>query len=385
MLKRFGLVLMAGCSLSIMNGTYAEVNLNGFATIAGGRTLSDDDALNGYDDKFSFDSGSLVGLQAQSDLGDGLSATAQIIARGEDQWEAKFEWAFVGYRFNENIKLLVGRQRIPYYNFSDYLDVGYAYHWIRPPEEVYSLPFDSLDGIGALVTNSLGSVESTFHFLYGRTRDELTIGGAPARIDSSDQMSLAWSLTRDWFTLRLGYSQSDLMIDSQTIETIAASWVQAGFPQFSDPISITDDDNTWQFIEAGFTIDKDNLLVVVEYTETDLEGTPLTDKKEAYYGSLGYRVGTVMPHITFGYTENTPGNTSFLDVVPDGVSDGLDALKAGTRALFNGSKSENEYITVGTRWDFHPAAALKVEYTAFDDKLEDSTDSLVRFAISTVF
>lgn len=385
MMNKYGRLAVACLAGSYSVITHADINLNGFATLAGGMTMSDDQSLHGYDDIPSFEQNSLLGLQVDSDLGEGLTATAQIIARGSESWEPKFEWAYVGYQANDHLKFLFGRQRIPYYQYSDYLDVSFAYHWITPPEGVYNLPFDSTNGVGAIITNELGPFDSTLHLLYGRNQEDLQVSGESVAADFQHQASVAWSLNWNWLTLRLGYSQSDLQIDVPAIENLAAAWGLAGFPEFTPRISAADDDNSGSFTDVGITIDRDNLLIIAEYTDLSVDGTALVNTGEAYFASFGYRFGNIMPHITYGAGEDTPGDYTYLDMVPDGLDPGLDALKAGTVALYEGSRGENEYYIFGVRWDFHSSAAFKVEYKSEKDKLMDETNNLLRFAIATVF
>ena len=68
----------------------AEVNINGFASIKAGKAGSGD-SLYGYTDEIDFKNESLFALQVQSDLGDKLSVTAQIMARGRNDFDAEFE------------------------------------------------------------------------------------------------------------------------------------------------------------------------------------------------------------------------------------------------------------------------------------------------------
>ena len=69
------------CSALLSGAALAEIEFNGFATLAGGTTSDDSDLLHGYDGDFSFSPDSLFGLQANADLGDGLSVVGQLIAR----------------------------------------------------------------------------------------------------------------------------------------------------------------------------------------------------------------------------------------------------------------------------------------------------------------
>jgi len=109
-------------SAILAGNSQAEITFNGFASIVGGVTTSSDEQLYGYDDSFNFAPDSLLALQASSDLGDDLSVTAQILARGEDDWDPDFEWAYVAYDASDNLRILAGRQRVPFYiHFSLYI------------------------------------------------------------------------------------------------------------------------------------------------------------------------------------------------------------------------------------------------------------------------
>ncbi|MCP3865251.1 MAG: porin, partial [Aestuariibacter sp.] len=89
----------------------AEVNLSGFASIVGGTSTDSDAFVRGYEDSIDFKEHSFFALQAYSDLGDGLSATAQIRSRGRDDWEPEFTWAFLSYEISPSWRIQAGRQR----------------------------------------------------------------------------------------------------------------------------------------------------------------------------------------------------------------------------------------------------------------------------------
>lgn len=69
-------------SILISGASQAEVVLNGFANIVAGMTSSSDEELYDFDDSLDFETGSLLAIQASSDLGNGLGVTAQIMSRG---------------------------------------------------------------------------------------------------------------------------------------------------------------------------------------------------------------------------------------------------------------------------------------------------------------
>jgi hypothetical protein len=164
-------------SALLASNVYAEINLNGFASIVGGVTTGSEETLYGYDDNLDFNQSSLFGLQASSDLGEDFSVTAQILARGVDDWSPKFEWAYVAYDATEKVRILAGRQRAPFYMFSDFLDVSYAYSWIDPPKGVYNIPFDTFDGLGVIYNENIGEFDSSLHVVLGGNTTPFNVGG----------------------------------------------------------------------------------------------------------------------------------------------------------------------------------------------------------------
>jgi hypothetical protein len=364
------------CSALVVSSAQAEIVFNGFANIVGGQTTSSDEKLYGYDDSFDFKNGSLFALQASSDLGNGLGVTAQIMSRGSEDWDPDFEWAYVSYDATEELRFLVGRQRVPFYMYSDFLDVSYAYPWITPPEGVYSVPFDSFDGLGAIYSTSLGEFDTSVQFIYGGYDGE--VEGTAGEFD--DLMGLSLTLNRDWLTLRVGYIQTNMNIavDSGGLDS---AWNGAGFPDVASNFVVEDD--TGDFIELGFQIDYENILLVGEYTSLTLENTPIADE-DSYYVMAGYRFDNILVHVTYGVDENS--KDSFTTGVPSSVDPALDGLVAVTDGYTNSFTDETAYYTFGLRWDFHDSAALKFEYTAYSDDLNNNNDAgLFRTAIVTVF
>jgi len=119
--------LIAGLVAVPMSPAMAEIQWNGFLSVGAGMTFDDDEKLAGYDNDLSFAPDSILGLQASSELGENLLVTGQWVARG-DTSEVKAEWLYLSYQFNPNLRINVGRQRMPLFLYSDYMDVGYAYH-----------------------------------------------------------------------------------------------------------------------------------------------------------------------------------------------------------------------------------------------------------------
>ena len=357
----------------------AEITLNGFASIVGGATTSSDDILNGYDDSIDFSQDSLLALQASADLADGLTATVQMLARGENDWDADFEWAYIAYDASDNLRILAGRQRVPFYMYSDFLDVSYAYPWITPPKGVYSVVFDTFDGLGAIYYTSMGSFDTSIYVIYGGNNSDLEAFGEVIEPDFNDLAGIALTLNRDWLTLRAGYVQTEMNIDIQSSKPLIEGWQGAGFPDVAADIEISKD--TGSFLELGFQIDYENLLVIGEYTELNLDGSTLANE-DSFYVLAGYRFDNMLAHVTYGENDDSRGRIT--DGVP--VVAPLLPLLIPTNGLTDSQTEESNYITLGLRWDFHDSAALKFEYTSYSDDLDSNNDAgLFRTALVAVF
>ncbi len=372
---------LAIASLISTSVSAVDINWNGFASIVAGQTMSSDESLYGFDDSINFDNGSLIAIQASSDLGNGLGVTAQILAKGEDDWDPEFAWAYISYDFTDNLRMLVGRQRAPFYMYSDFLDVSYAYPWITPPEGVYSLPFDTFDGVGFIYNASLGSFDTTTHFTYGSNDNEAVIAGAVVDPTFDDIAALSFTATRDWFTFRVAYAVATSTIPVESIDALAAGWAQTPYASVGNLLKMEEDDG--DFLEVGFQIDYNDWLVVGEYTEIDT-GDTFLHENDSYYVMLGKRVNTVTYHVTYG-ADNNDG-ASLTAGIPVGVDPTLDFLIASTNGATQSQAEDTTFITLGARWDFHDSAALKFEYTDYSDDLDSSGDAgLLRMALVTVF
>jgi len=387
---------LAAVSLLLASSTFAaDIKFSGFANIVAGTTTSSDETYAGYDDELNFNQGSLFALQASSDLGNGLSVTAQLLSRGRDDWDPKFEWAFLGYEVNEDWKILAGRQRIPFFMYSDFVDVSYAYNWITPPRGVYSLPFDSFDGLGSIYTSQLGEFDSSLHVIFGRNQDEVEFDAGSATvisdIDVQNLIGGAWTLNREWLTLRAAYFQADLTLPVPDLTTLATGFSAFGSAEVGQNLIASEDKVT--FAELGFQIDYNEYFLIGEYTKLDLEDTGLADN-DSYYITAGMRVNDFTLHLTYGVDDDELDNV--INGLPSSIA-GAPGVATETAALYSGlyngaagyiasSQKDEEYITAGVRWDFHEAAALKFEVTSFrDDNIDANDATVLNIALVTVF
>jgi hypothetical protein len=375
------LISIALASALVSGSLHAEINLSGFASIVGGVTTSSSEQLYSYNDEFDFKQGSLVALQASSDLENGLGITVQLTAKGGDDWDPEFKWAYVSYDVSDDVRVLAGRQRVPFYMYSDFLDVSYAYSWIDPPKGVYDLLFDTFDGVGAIYTTNFGDVDASFHGVYGRNTDEVEALGELLKPEFNGLIGGAATFTYDWLTLRTAYFVADITMPFTFLEALGAGWKQAGFQDIANS-TLVDDDST-SFLEFGFQINIDEIIVIAEYTELTFDNAPFGDQ-ESFYIMAGYQFDKVLVHVTYGADEE--GISNYTSNVPFGLDPGLDALKSGTQSILASQNIDEDYITIGARYEFHDSAAVKVEYTDFSNNNNSASDAgLFRVALVTVF
>lgn len=134
-----------------------DLRINGFISVGASMMDSNDASIAGADNQGGFKQDTILGLQVSKQVNDSISVTGQLVSRGSDDYSTEAAWAFVTYAANDDLDLRMGRLRIPAFYYSDFLEVGYTYNPIRPAEEVYRLPFSSMDGVDLTQSFSSGN------------------------------------------------------------------------------------------------------------------------------------------------------------------------------------------------------------------------------------
>ena len=377
-----------------INVNAADIRWNGFASITGGISTSEAERadgselrLYGYeDDDYNFRPESKLALQASSNLGNGLSVTAQAIARGADDFNVEMEWAFVSYDFGDASRINLGKLRIPFYQYSDFLDVGYAYPWIRPPESVYDLFFSTMEGANLQLNGAMGSWDSGLQLVLGRTSNDLLIVGEESQADLRNLWGAAWAVNNDWLTLRAAYFQADTTLSNASVDGIEAGLAGAGFVNQSEAFAARDDKGS--FVGLGFKADNGNWLFAGEVTQIKVEDSYVADQDSGYL-TLGKTFNDLQFHVTYEQQEDkrTEGIT---DGIPFPTGTGLDLLVGGANLVANLAATKNTTVTVGMRYNFHPSASFKIDYSQrewdSDGTLDvDGSAGVLRFSIDSVF
>ena len=368
------LVTLCSCSALLSTPIKADIQFNGFASIVAGKDLDDDITFGvvEHDSDISFKQDTKFALQATADLDQGLSATAQIMARGQDDFDATFEWAYLSYELNDSNTLRAGKLRLPFYNYSDYLDVGYAFPWLRPPDAMYNLLFSTFEGVSWLNTTELGDWDVSSQVFFGNTSQEFFRRSNPTQgsVDwagiNSQFSNGDWSLYGSYVRI----SDADIPIVENIYGNLrsnsslnAAQQGQLNLftalenAQQLGNLSMNGDDGYFAALGAGFN--NGTLSLMAEYSEYDVEDSLLSTNK-GWYVHAGYSIGKFMPHITYMKRST--------DLDEGEINGNFDApLQQGATAVTRGQFVEYTGIVLGLRYDFHPRAALKIDFLSFDD------------------
>ena len=163
----------------------AEIKFSGYGSIIAGKTLGTvDDPLNPgqkrdeiltadfydvgqYTNDITFNAESIFALQAVMDLSADFKVTAQLVAKGVDDFEPEFDWYYLTYQASDNLTLMAGRRNIPMYYFSEFSEVGYAYPWMRPPSNLYWWQITQFNGFHAMYNFDWGDYSNTVTAFYG--------------------------------------------------------------------------------------------------------------------------------------------------------------------------------------------------------------------------
>ncbi|CBL44062.1 Hypothetical protein HDN1F_04790 [gamma proteobacterium HdN1] len=381
----------------------SDVAWNGFLNIVGGKfnhePIVDFESPHqrpsyaGYEKDFAFNPQTSAGLQATKPLDERFSITLQLYAEGDvDHYKADMKWLYLTWQPNYHTRIRIGKLSTPLYYFSDYINVGYAYHWVSPPEPTY--PFDStMTGINVIYQDTWRGFDWTSEFTVGSGDDYFPTLGA--RASSRNGYGLSFTLSHgEWFTLRaMGLrAKEDLTVDvldpdhlGPYVEKITRrTLVERGIPQelitslapayASSAMTRLQDDRLYEtgvpitYGNLALRLESQRLLFMAELvayrTDTFLYGNYVSG-----YVTGGIRFGNTLYHLTAVKGRNGSerevradiANNTPVDTSPDAVGD---VLASQIRVRIAGiAMRRPEALSLGLRHDVSENIALKFELT----------------------
>ena len=162
-------------STSGVQASSGDLNIYGFMSVGVGILDKDTVTIEGFEGEGNFKQDTIFALQVSKQVNDKTTATGQLVSRGTDDFKTEAAWAFVSYQATEELTARMGRLRIPFFYYSEFLEEGYAYNWVRLPSDIYNIPFSSFDGVDFTQRFSIGSLDNSIQVNYGRLTDDLNI------------------------------------------------------------------------------------------------------------------------------------------------------------------------------------------------------------------
>ena len=410
---------------SLSSFAFGEWEFSGFASIGAGKLDTKDVRYIDFTDEWSMNSDSVLGVQAQVELSDRWSFITQVVANGvdfteDDPYTPKLEWLVLGYQISPDMQMRIGRIRAPQYRYSTTLEVGYTYQWVRPSQNAYPLffsPFKHVDGIDFSQNFSLDDVDLGYQVFAGVTEGKYEGTTAESEYTFGGNMYAAWSD----FRVRVSGQHLKASIEypgfnglASLYEYVAATYTTAGSEAEAAFLAVPDsfdvEGQDVNYLSLGLTWTLGDWTLETEVLNFRSEDRNYSNDADGYYFSASYQWGKISPYIMIGEYHNRLSDdiknkvmatalfseVNGSDAVPEVGS--VDALRALTITTFDFFNVDQETITLGVRYDFHPKADFKfeVEYFNFlndsygnfypDDTFASGDDAvLTSFVIDVVF
>ncbi len=310
--------------------------------------------LDAIEEDVSFDNDSKFGLQITADVFEDMVAVAQVLATGADEnYDLDVEWAYLDYTINDIVSLRGGKVKEPVFLISDYIEVGYAYPWIRPPEEVYeNNPITTIVGMEALFSFNLGGSTFILQPYLGTNTDDVPGTSGSVTFDATNFYGLAIQWSHPNFT----FQASHLTTDVSTLGFLTVGGPAPGAPPTPGTVTVINASSTGEadLSSVGFSFDIANFLGYAEFVTRDIEGSTegLFPDQDGWYVTFGYRAGKFLPHLTVASVEADPKFTP---------------LQGGNQG------NTQDSVTLGLRYEVNDSAAFKFEYKMIE--LDDTTFS----------
>ncbi|MDH5471344.1 MAG: porin [Gammaproteobacteria bacterium] len=310
---------------------YAEVQISGFASFIAGKVINGSEFLADYpktgiyDKDLSFSPDTSIGVQLTSDITEDFSLTLQLVNNGADEYQTKSTWAYLNYQYSPQISIQAGRKRLPLYYYSDTFDLGYAYHWIRPPADNYTWQIAHYNGISIIFEPRTTSVDSLFNLYFGRedsSNNELLgmFAGAPVNETWKNIAGFVGEFSKDWFEIRLTYMRSLLdreINNTQTDHNVRQHFQGVSINLYYDHLSFLSEFNAYERPQADIRV------------VTNMQ-------------SIGYTLKRITPHITRSELKQSQNS--------------------------NGGDEHHSTNSFGIRWDYRDNIAIKIQYDKTIDK-----------------
>jgi hypothetical protein len=347
-----------------------RIEISGFGRLIGGYLDDSDAKYEGYSNHLSFSQQSLFALQGDLEISETLSISAQLLAHSSSERDSGIEWLYLSYQPNQNWQFKAGKLRTSFFRFSDIIDVGFAYPWISPPQQVYSgFLFSNYEGVSATYRINANDINFDIEAYYGVYEGEFDREDEQVPIDVDEIKGIILNLSKGNLSFRASATQSsDFYADVPLFTQFSDALEFAGYKENADSLRFNGKAVGYQ---ASINYDDLDYFFGAEWVKiaSDLFVVPEVD---AYYLTAGYNFYPFQFHASYSASQ-TSYNTA-ENLIPKGVDSGLDQLSfAYDQITQNLPLYDLDSVSIGFRWDFRHNMSAKADVTFLDGKPGESS------------
>ena len=348
-----------------------------------------------FDDTLSFNQDTRAGLQFNFIVDEKTSAILQFTSRGSvNNYEPALSWANMSYSITPDLTVRGGRFYLPIYLASDYLDVGLALPWIRPPMEVYStINLSNITGVDLLYAVQVGDwVWRTQPFLGVA---ELERGDFTAEFQNIYGFNS--SLNGESLALRVAYMSYEYFVQPWPLGDKHELLIQQLLAVGMGPLEEYMDPNgkVAQFLSLGFVWQVQNGGLQAEWVRRN--GADFYPDIDGYYMTFHYQYKNWQPHVTFAVRKERYENKRFHpDMVKlEAISPELAAFtKVSVHSSIGIEDNESKSVTLGLNYTISDSMVGKLEFSEirniestglFEFATENDTNHIVSFVLDLAF
>lgn len=338
----------------------ASVDFSGFARFVAGYLDEENAEFQGYSNKLTAGEHSLLALQMDASLSSSLSLTAQGVAHSGSKNKSGLAWLYLTYQPSKAWQFRLGKLRTPFHYYSDVINVGYAYHWVNPPVQLYNdTLFDTFEGISANFNFSNKFVLADIEGYWGIYDDKLSLDGIDTvHAKVTNMRGLAIRLEAGHWVVRGSYHRGMADIDIPQSAHLASLLRQYGYQRSAHSL---DSRGVVEVKQLAASYQTPDYFVTAEGMQILSESNFLPDFM-GVYATFGYYFDSILIHMTLARGRDSLGQP--VQEIPAGLPPSLDELRQAYFGTFAGLKRDSmDSLSVGVRWDFAENWAVKGDVT----------------------
>ncbi|WP_077340867.1 hypothetical protein [Pseudocolwellia agarivorans] len=340
--------------------TYAttdKFDVSGFARLVGGYLDESSAEYQAYDNSLTFSPDSLLGIKGEYRHNEQLSFVAQGIFTNSSLRKSGFDWLYMSYKPSTDWQFDFGRYRTPFFEYSEVINVGFAYPWVIPPQTTYvNALFASIDGARATYLFNIDKFNFSLSAFGGQFNSNIFNVENSTTVESDLLTGINLRMNTDNFRARISYVTGDFEIEINDLSELQNILKSYNFNNTANEIEIKGGIDIYQFSAAYETLD---YFALTEATLIKGD-SKLVPNIESYNLTLGLFHNDFTYYTSASKLRTT--NPEITNEVPIGVTPELTLLNNIVDKLIEGRLHEDvDIATVGIRWDIKSNLAFKAE------------------------